>query len=381
MTTMKKPRVLFVDDDEVVVRFLKRVLLKSSVQWDMDFLNSVDQALEKLKDTHYDVLVSDLKMPDKSGFDFLSILQKNECLRHLPVILLTGFEEANLKRKALEYGAIDLLPKPVEVEDLVARINSVLRLKTYHNELQQSNRYLQEQLTQKQKLELLGKLAIGAFHDLNNMLTIISGYSQMIRFEPDFVEKNMNQITDTCCQASEFTKQILEFARSTSEVREKAYLGKIIGTAVDFLRRCIPKQIEIEWVRPTNLSQIWVNEPQIIQLLMDLGLNISLGITGCGTITVNLTEIEYPEVSKRGKQDFIPPGLYQRTVLTDTESAELNKTLERSAIPTSLPTWNQSNPNMNLRVSEAIVKKHSGFLRGIKPRRGGTYLCVYLPVE
>ena len=376
---MKKPRILFIDDDVVVLNCLKRVLSQHKNKWNMDFLNSVDKALNQLKVKHYDMVISDLKMPEKSGFDLLKILQKDEQTKYLPVLLLTGFEDSNLKQKAREQGAFDLLPKPVEIEDLILRICSVLRLKEYQDKLVESNNILKEQLLHKQKLELIGRLAMGAFHDLNNMLTIISGYSQMFSLEPEFVEKNMYQITDTCCEASEFTKEILEFARSEKEDKALNFLGEIIDKGVSLLRRCIPKQIEIGWTRPSGIPQIRVSLNQMVQLLMDLCLNITNAVTECRQINISLDEVKISRRSKVKKDDVIPSGRYQRLVISDSDLHQIDKIFQRSSVLTSSPKWNRDNPQINLRIAGMIIKKHEGYLRAAKPRAGGIYIFVYLP--
>ena len=376
---MKKPRILFIDDDVVVLKCLERILSQHKNKWNMDFLNSVDQALNKIRLKHYDMVVSDLKMPEKTGFDLLEILRQNERTKYLPVLLLTGFEESNLKEKALDLGAFDLLPKPVDVEDLILRICSVLRLKEYQDKLIESNNIFKKQLLHTQKLELIGRLALGAFHYLNNMLTIISGYSQLYCLKPGVVEKNMGQITDTCCEASEFTKEILEFARSEKEDKALNFLGEIVDTGVSLLRRCIPKQIEICWTRPSGIPQIRVDLNQMVQLLMDLCLNITNAITECRQINISLDEVRISRRNKVKKQDVIPSGRYQRLIISDSALHEVDKILQRSSVPTSTPKWNRNNPEINLLIAEMIVKKHNGYLRGAKPRAGGIYICVYLP--
>ncbi len=132
-----KKRILFVDDEPRVLNGFKRILQDQCDIWEMNFVSSVDAALDQLEETEIDVIVSDVKMPGKDGFDFIKILRGAEKTKNIPVIILTGCRESDFKRRALELGAIDLLNKPVEREDLLARLHSMLRLKSYHDNLEQ----------------------------------------------------------------------------------------------------------------------------------------------------------------------------------------------------------------------------------------------------
>jgi len=142
----RKKIILFVDDEPHFLDSMQRMLRKRGDEWSLHFAESVDEALELTWQYQFDVIVSDVNMPIKSGFDLLAALQENEITRNVPVIILTGNTEQNLKRKALEAGATDLLSKPVYYEDLVARIASVIRLKLYQDEIANQNIILENKV-------------------------------------------------------------------------------------------------------------------------------------------------------------------------------------------------------------------------------------------
>jgi putative two-component system response regulator len=132
--------ILFVDDEERVLIGIRRLLHNRQDGWQLHFANGVDEALGILNSRDIDAVVSDIKMPGKDGFALLAAILNSECLSHVPVIMLTGCSERDLKRRALEAGATDLLTKPVLVEDLIARLRSALRLKSFQDELRIANR-------------------------------------------------------------------------------------------------------------------------------------------------------------------------------------------------------------------------------------------------
>ncbi|MFC2170590.1 diguanylate cyclase [Calditrichota bacterium] len=132
-----KYRILFVDDEPYLLDGIKRMLHEKKHEWILDFTTSAFEAEELIKEKSYDVVVLDVRMPQKSGFDILTDLKIHEKRENFEVIMLTGLEERELKRKALALGANDLLTKPVVQEDLVARLESAIRTKTYRDEMLQ----------------------------------------------------------------------------------------------------------------------------------------------------------------------------------------------------------------------------------------------------
>ena len=150
-----KKQVLFVDDEPNFLSGIKRMLRPYREEWDMYFAGSVDEAVAMVKEKEFDTIVSDVSMPIKSGLDLLSELQELDTFSKTPVIILTGNAEADLKRRALDLGATDLLNKPVAQEDLVARLHSTLRLKSYRDELQNQNALLEIRVQERtQDLEI-----------------------------------------------------------------------------------------------------------------------------------------------------------------------------------------------------------------------------------
>ncbi|MFH2059401.1 MAG: EAL domain-containing protein [Pseudomonadota bacterium] len=148
-------KILFVDDDPLFLDSTKRLLHKQSNKWDMFFATSVKKALEIIEENEFDTIISDIKMPGETGFDLLNSLQTNKNTQSIPVIMLTGALENDLKLKALEIGATDLLNKPVNQVDLLARINSCLKLKAYHDEIVLQNLSLEKKVKEQIQQALL----------------------------------------------------------------------------------------------------------------------------------------------------------------------------------------------------------------------------------
>jgi len=177
-----KKQILFVDDEPSVLNGFKRILHDQRDIWEMNFVSSVDAALDQLEETEVDVIVSDIKMPGKDGFDFIKILRETDKTKNIPVIILTGCRESDFKRRALELGAMDLLNKPVEKEDLLARLHSMLRLKSYHDNLEQKvkERTAELEYSRMEIIWRLGKLAEFRDEDTGNHISRVGLYCKTI---------------------------------------------------------------------------------------------------------------------------------------------------------------------------------------------------------
>jgi putative two-component system response regulator len=184
-----KKRILFVDDEPNVLNGFRRMLHKQQEVWEMSFVCSVDDALDQLSEASFDVIVSDVRMPEKDGFELLKVLHRSEITKNIPVIIVTGCSEHDLKRQALDQGAMDLLNKPVDREELVARLCSMLKLKSYQDELKNHNKIL-EQRVKERTIELansrmdiiwrLGKVAEYRDEDTGNHIMRVGWYCRTI---------------------------------------------------------------------------------------------------------------------------------------------------------------------------------------------------------
>ena len=160
--------ILFVDDEPHVLDGLSRILRHRRKEWRTFFARNVDDALEIVFGKNPDVVVSDISMPKKTGFDLLSAIRQSPHHNDLPFLMLTGLNDRDLKRKALDLGATDLLSKPADPEELVARIGNMLRLKSQQDEIKQQNADLDQKVRERTvaleyaRLDLIWRLARAA---------------------------------------------------------------------------------------------------------------------------------------------------------------------------------------------------------------------------
>jgi len=165
-----KKRILFVDDDQAVLESLRRMLRRQRNVWEMTYVDHPATAWEQLLTKKFDTVVFDVKMPGISGLELLQRIGQTAKTRDVPAVMLTGLSDGALKRRALDLGAADLLNKPVEREDLLARLHSVLRLKSYQDELKAANGLLEQRVQERteelshSRLDIIWRLGKAAEH-------------------------------------------------------------------------------------------------------------------------------------------------------------------------------------------------------------------------
>ena len=194
-------RILFVDDETMITETLTLALSRKVKEYEMIAASSVDEALGRLRSESFDVVVTDVQMPGRTGFDLLAEIREDPRLKTLPVIVITGMGDQEVKRQAIDAGADDLLAKPVSVADLMVRLKSALRIKRYQDELRIQNEDLEQAVVRRTaqlelaRVELLWRLGVaGEFRDNetgNHVLRV--GYfarelSRTLGLDEDFSE-------------------------------------------------------------------------------------------------------------------------------------------------------------------------------------------------
>ena len=157
-------RILVVDDTPLNVKLLADLL--SAKDYEVATAASGPEALERIEEWRPDLVLLDVVMPGMSGYDVCRRIREDPATGILPVVMVTALDPGEERVKGLEAGADDFLSKPVNQSELIARVRSLLRIKSLYNqveaqaaELANLNRELEarvdEQVTQ---IERLGQL-------------------------------------------------------------------------------------------------------------------------------------------------------------------------------------------------------------------------------
>ncbi|MCP4543843.1 MAG: response regulator [Chloroflexi bacterium] len=379
-----KKRILFIDDEPKVLQGLQRALRSQTDAWDMVYVADVAKAGELLNQDRYDAVVLDVKMPGKNGLEVLSEIKANSYTRDIEVIMLTGLQDQGLKRRAIDLGATDLLNKPVLKEDLVARLNSVLAMKAYRDELYARNEELEQQLLQSQRMELIGILASEVVYYLNGIISTIVMDSEFIaQFLTDDteVQKNLHQIKDSGQHARKILKQINRFSGKVQVKRELFGLALVVDGCLELLRFHISGGIVVEWDEPVTECLVRADKTQMYQMVMNFCVNAVHAMEKGGVLTISLTEVELdPNSVPPADRKRVYPTPYVRLSVTDTGCGIDPDMLECIFEPLFTIQETQANPRLGLSVAQRIVEDHGGIITVESTPGQGTTFFVYLPV-
>jgi putative two-component system response regulator len=127
-------RIVVVDDEPANLRLLTRQLVRDGHAV-LTAANG-DEALDLIVREQPDLVLMDVVMPRRDGFDTCRALKQNASTRLIPVVLVTALSDSRDKVRGLECGADDFLTKPVNGSELSARVRSLLRLKRYTDDLE-----------------------------------------------------------------------------------------------------------------------------------------------------------------------------------------------------------------------------------------------------
>ncbi len=134
------PRVLVVDDNPDIMTLMRELL--ETEGYTVVTVPDAAQAEAEIRRQPPDLILSDVIMPGKSGYELCRELKADPATRLIPFVLITGLADREDKLRGIEAGADDFLNKPIFSEELFARVNSLLRLKEFTDELENAESVL-----------------------------------------------------------------------------------------------------------------------------------------------------------------------------------------------------------------------------------------------
>lgn len=150
-------RLLILDDNLTICLMLKSWLVKQN--YNVDTATSVEEAKQKVKSEAYDLILSDIRMPEADGFSFLSWIQKFDS--DILVIMMTGYADIETAVESMKSGAVDYIAKPIEEDSLYKKIADALK----NHENQKKSEKIRESL-----IKPRGEAYVKIFSKLNEVI-------------------------------------------------------------------------------------------------------------------------------------------------------------------------------------------------------------------
>ena len=282
-----------------------------------------------------------------------------------------------------EYESMDGNPRQLEFHGATRRgsagevIGAVLMCLDLTN-----YKLIESQLRHAQKMEAIGTLAGGIAHDFNNLLTGIMGNVElaMIKMNSgDDIKENLDNIFMSSKRAADLTSQLLAFGRRRMELPKPLNLLKCVNDAVKVLKRTIDPLINIEIIDKAVLHNIYGDEGQMNQLLMNLLINARDSMPEGGTIEIVSENIviddDYYIVNKESLS-----GHFYRLTIKDTGTGIPEEIMKQIFEPFFTTKKQGKGTGLGLAMVYVIVKGHHGWIEVDSKLGAGTKFIVYLPL-
>lgn len=121
----EKPRILIADDEVFNLQFLTELLI---ADYHISTAKDGLKTLQLAQSLQPDLIILDVVMPGMDGYEVIQALKANDATRHIPIIFLTGLDNAQDEEKGLSLGALDYISKPFHPAIVMARVNNILEL-------------------------------------------------------------------------------------------------------------------------------------------------------------------------------------------------------------------------------------------------------------
>jgi signal transduction histidine kinase len=329
----REASILVVDDDERNVRLVESMLKPNGYR----ILHAYDgqEALRRVEADAPDLMVLDVMMPDLSGFELCGMLRARHATRLLPILMVTALHAMEDKVKGLELGADDFLTKPINRSELLAKVRSLLRVKSLQDEVESQRLELEaknrELLTIQRFKESMSQMVV---HDLKNPLAGIMGNIQLMQMQraqmpPGRQEELLQRSLDSVRAMARMIQNILEVAKLEEQKmplrREAVPLIEVAAEqAAELMSLSARDGIRLETDVPADLPPLDADRGLLSRILANLLSNAFKHTPSGGRVVVSArAEGERIAVSVRDTGEGIPadllPYIFEKFVAGESE--------------------------------------------------------------
>lgn len=381
-------RVLIVDDEEDLRYVYTRQLRGDGYL--LDTAADGEEAIEKIRANEYAVILTDMRMPRKDGLAVIAAAR--EYLPDAEIIVLTGHGSLENALQAFKAGNIfEYLLKPLDdigvLNTVVARAIERRNLRKHNRELFEQLQRAYEELRQKsemliqnEKMSAIGVLAAGVAHELNNPLTAVVGFAQMIAeklkanrpdnwSDTDYerAQQSLENLVQGAHRARDIVGSLLRFARATKpDARSLIDINQTLRDAFVFTEHLLLRHgIALEKQLAPELPPVWGNAARLQHVFTNLIINAQQATPSGGTVRV---------ITERAQE---PKGVWVH--VEDTGEGIDSDALEQIFEP--FYTRKEQGTGLGLSIARQIVEEHGGEIRVESEQGKGARFSVFLPAD
>ncbi len=243
-----------------------------------------------------------------------------------------------------------------------------------------TQRRLEEQLRQSQKMEAIGQLAGGVAHDFNNILTVIHGHASLLVSSEleESASRSAQQITQAAERAAALTRQLLTFSRRQLIQPRKLDMNKIVGNMTDLLGRLLGEDVSLQLNYCQSPAMVEADVGMMEQVLLNLAVNARDAMPKGGRLAVRIAIVEVNEAHVQHHPEA-RVGQFVCVSKTDTGSGIPPENLQRIFEPFFTTKEVGKGTGLGLATVYGIVKQHRGWIEVESTVGKGSTFRIYIP--
>jgi hypothetical protein len=242
-------------------------------------------------------------------------------------------------------------------------------------------RQLEEQATHAQKMDAVGRLAGGVAGDFNNVLTVITGYAELLRAEvPESspLRRFIDEIIYAGERAAALTRHLLAFSRGATAQPRVLDLGSLVGNMDPMLRRLLGNNIELILLASPGAGRVRADASQMEQVIVNLASNARDAMPQGGKVVIEIANVDLEE-GPGSKNLGLNPGPYVMMAISDTGVGMNAETRSRLFEPFFTTKSPGKGSGLGLATVYGTVKQSEGAVTVYSQPGCGTIFEVYLP--
>lgn len=373
-------KVLVVDDNSKNVQLLASLL--SEKNYDVEYALNGSDALELVVSESFDLVLLDIMMPEMDGFEVCKKIKQHEKNKDLPIIFITAKTDTESIQKAFNYGGVDYVSKPFNIDELLARVKTHVELKASKDQLKTVNKWLEEKVAERTaKLNSANKKLIELdnaksqfiqiiSHEIRTPLNGILGGLTLIK-EFGITEDSMkfiNMLDKSASRLEDFSYKALDISLfniyGEGLLRPlKTDISEIISNVISDLESFIKsKEITISQTIEID-NEVTVDTKYFYKCIFNIVHNAINYSLNKGLVTVEIKN-ENNHLIVEIKDEGI--GFDNEFVISDLKPFDTKNHVDK-------------NPGLSLFLSNQIVKAHGGFIENGNNPDKGAFVKIILP--
>jgi len=366
-------KILVIDDEPGIRDLLGRELSLSGHE--VLTAGNGAQALEQVHAGKFQLAICDINMPDMNGLEVLEAVHQIQ--PEMEFLMMTGYGTVETAVSAMKKGAYDFVQKPFDLGELLALVDKCLEksgLRTVIQELREAKKKLEEaqaQLVQSEKLASIGQLAAGVAHELNNPMSGIMGFTQLLLEDKTLSEQQRHDLETIYTQSQRcrtIIQNLLQFSRRHDPKKAKLDLGIVLQATIDLIKYDFSSSgIAIERSIPSDLPVILGDPQQLQQVFLNLLVNARQAMDGRPKSQVVIT-VAYKAGEITVQVQDNGPGIPQEIIGKIFDPFFTTKPVGQGT-------------GLGLSICHGIIQQHQGTIDVASDGATGTTFVVKLPVK